>query len=312
MKRHFGFLPVVALASVVFSAFVACSESESSTDASGADTPAAVNPAGGEQPGGAGGEGGTDSGADAAAAAAAEAAAIAEKQAQVAFSTGFQPCQFNFGSAWTAEDDDKYFSQGAVSNRLRGMDYISVWLGDNEFYNSFEERMVETSYNIGATPMIYAYVIAEYGKDQGLVDCDVSAAATQASHCTDGANIIRNHFDDILARYTAYAKGMKEQLDFAYKNNELKVTPEEFVSIWLIEPDFYQYSESGSNQKYAYDSVAQVGGGIPMPRWRNISRLSWKRFMPTCLPQKLLLTFLPGWKIWKAGTPILIGTSLIT
>lgn len=261
MKCRLGSLPLLSIMGAALCLFVACGESESSTNANGTgevpveSSPSANPDAGDGQPTGGNQPAGENS--------AAIADSIAREQESVEFSKGFDNCQFNFGSAWTEEDEDKYFAEGAVSKRLRGMDYISVWLGDNDYYNGFEEHMVETCYNIGATPMIYAYVIAEYGKDQGLVDCDVSAAKTQKSHCTDGANIIREHFGDILARYEAYAKGMKEQLEFAYKNKEIQVTPDEFETIWLIEPDFYQYSESGSNQKYAYDSVAQVGGGIP-------------------------------------------------
>lgn len=39
--------------------------------------------------------------------------------------------------------------------------------------------------------------------------------------------------------------------------------PADFESIWLIEPDFYQYSESGSKQKEKFDGIAQLDGGIP-------------------------------------------------
>jgi hypothetical protein len=162
--------------------------------------------------------------------------------------TGFDPCKFNFGAAWQAASEDK--------EHYAGVDYIAVWLGDNDFYNAFEARMIDMCLEVKATPMIYAYVIAEFGKDHGLSDCDM---AKESTHCTHGASLIREFFaDSILARYKAYAVGMREQIEFYYS-----MDPKEFESIWLIEPDFYQYSHSGSEQKVRYDSIAQVGGGIP-------------------------------------------------
>lgn len=168
---------------------------------------------------------------------------------QVAISTpGFDPCKFNFGAAWQAASENR--------EHYAGVDYIAVWLGDNDFYNAFEARMIDMCIDVKATPMIYGYVIAEFGKDHGLKDCDM---ATDSTHCTHGANLIREFFaDSILARYKAYAVGMREQLEYNYS-----IDPAEFETIWLIEPDYYQYSHSGSEQKFAYDSVAQIGGGIP-------------------------------------------------
>lgn len=163
---------------------------------------------------------------------------------------GFDPCQFNFGAAWQASHEDlEYYD---------GVDYIAVWLGDNDFYNSFEKRMVDACVEIGATPMVYGYVIAEFGKDRGLEDCDVAKTST-TSLCVGGANLIRQYFaDSILYRYQQYASGMREQVEFF-----LNMDPNTFESIWMIEPDFYQYSESGSEQKFKFDGIAQLDGGIP-------------------------------------------------
>ena len=139
----------------------------------------------------------------------------------------------------------------------RGLDYIAVWLGDNDFYNAFEARMVETAVSIKATPMIYAYVIAEFGKDHGLEDCDMVKA--EVTHCTHGAGIIREYFNDsILYRYEQYAAGLRDQVE-----SNLELDPNTFESIWLIEPDFYQYSQSSSLQRAASKQSEQVGGGIP-------------------------------------------------
>lgn len=163
---------------------------------------------------------------------------------------GFDPCRFNFGAAWDTQKERD-------STNYAGLDYIAVWLGDNDFYNGFEERMVKMCVNIHATPMIYAYVIAEFGKDHGLSDCDVKGS--EKTHCTHGAQLIRDFFaDSILYRYKAYAEGMREQLIY-----RLDVDADTFSTIWLIEPDFYQYSETASKQKELYDGAVQEGGGIP-------------------------------------------------
>lgn len=164
---------------------------------------------------------------------------------------GFDPCQFNFGAAWQAAHEDEEF--------YKGLDYIAVWLGDNDFYNFFEQRMVDVCIAVNATPMIYAYVIAEFGKDMGLVDCDMADAENPKSLCTHGADIIRNYFaDSVLSRYEKYASGLRNQVEIFWEKD-----PNTYETIWLVEPDFYQYSESASNQKFAFDSVAQENGGIP-------------------------------------------------
>ena len=163
---------------------------------------------------------------------------------------GFDPCQFNFGAAWqSTHEKAEYYA---------GLDYVSVWLGDNAFYNSFEERMINMSYKTGATPMIYAYVIAEFGKDMGMEDCDVAKARGKQSLCVYGADLIREYFaDSILHRYREYASGMAFQIE--YKTEE----PEKFTPIWMIEPDYYQYSQMASDQSVAHSGVEQLNGGIP-------------------------------------------------
>lgn len=163
---------------------------------------------------------------------------------------GFDACQFNFGAEWQAAHEDSAF--------YAGLDYVAVWLGDNAYYNDFENRMVDLCVRIGATPMIYGYVIAEFGKDRGLVDCDAADVTHTKTLCTDGANLIREFFaDSILHRYSEYAFGIKRRL------NGLDIDLKKYKTIWLIEPDFYQYSATGSAQKEERFGIAQNGGGIP-------------------------------------------------
>lgn len=169
---------------------------------------------------------------------------------------GFNPCRFNFGAAWQAAHQEAEY--------YKGLDYVAVWLGDNDWYNQFEKDMVEACVEIHATPMIYAYVIAEFGKDHGLVDCNMATEENPNTLCKGGANLIREFFvDSILYRYEQYASGLRDQIDVLYRGQDIATSADEFESIWLIEPDFYQYSESASLQKAEFNGDTQEGGGIP-------------------------------------------------
>jgi hypothetical protein len=163
---------------------------------------------------------------------------------------GFDPCQFNFGAAWqNSHEDSVYYA---------GLDYISVWLGDKTYYNEFEKRMVNMCVRIGATPMIYAYVIAEFGKDHGMDDCDVASTNGKKSLCVYGADLIREYFaDSIMSRYQKYAKGMADQSALLAEGFEV------FEPIWMIEPDYYQYSQMASDQSVDNKGEEQLNGGIP-------------------------------------------------
>ncbi len=163
---------------------------------------------------------------------------------------GFNPCQFNFGASWqNSHEDSVYYA---------GLDYISVWLGDKAYYNDFEKRMVNMCKRTGATPMIYAYVIAEFGKDRGMDDCDVAASNGKKSLCVYGADLIREYFtDSIMYRYQKYAKGMADQAAMLAEGTE------RFEPIWMIEPDYYQYSQMASEQSVDNKGEEQLNGGIP-------------------------------------------------
>lgn len=153
----------------------------------------------------------------------------------MAFSTafaGFDDCTFNYGRQWT--------SGASLSN----LDHVAIWLGDQNTYNDYwEGAMISAAKDNNVTPVIYAYVIAEYGKDNGLVDCDMGSP----NHCTGGANMIRNNWSSIISRYSNYAQGIASD----YGTDK--------TTIWLIEPDFVQYSVTGD----AKSSWNQDGGGIP-------------------------------------------------
>jgi len=145
----------------------------------------------------------------------------------------FDDCKFNFGRNW------------GNNVNLTGYSHVSVWLGECANYNQYwEGEMINAAKNAGVTPVIYAYVIAYIGKLTGLKDCDCGTP----SHCTDGANIIRNKWSCIINRYKNYAQGIA--CDYSITN----------PTIWLIEPDYLQYSVTGSDISI---HGKQNGGGIP-------------------------------------------------
>jgi hypothetical protein len=155
-------------------------------------------------------------------------------------------CYFNFGIGWW---------QGASATDLQGMDHVALWVGNDPSFNSgFEGRMIDAAIEVGITPVFYTYVIAEYGKDQMTIsDCD---EGTLPNLCTEGSNIIRQHWQGIIDRYASYARGLRQYIEYYHEFTDVS----SFRTIWLIEPDFYQYSASGSEQDELFD---QNGGGIP-------------------------------------------------
>ena len=155
----------------------------------------------------------------------------------------FDDGHFNFGRQWKSGYDEN------TSFADLGLSHLAIWVGDNKDYNSYwEGTMVRACKKNGLTPVFYAYVIAEYDKDQGYVDCDMG----NPNHCTNGANTIRHHWTDIISRYSAYAQGVAK--DFKQDNGTVGTT------IWLIEPDFFQYSFSGDTLDKRFE---QQDGGIP-------------------------------------------------
>ena len=200
-----------------------------------------------------------------------------------AYKPGFDPCRFNFGAAFQSSHEDSVY--------YAGLDYVSVWLGDNDWYNMFESRMISMSLKTKVTPMIYAYVIAEFGKDHGMDDCDVAKARGKKSLCVYGADLMRQYFDSspdaenpddyILYRYQTYVKGIAFQLEYKFDNIK------DFEPIWMIEPDYYQYSQMASEQSSAFKGDEQLNGGIP----DSMMGVYFKQIVDT------IKTYLPGSKI---------------
>ena len=152
----------------------------------------------------------------------------------------FDESHFNYGRQW--DNDIK-----GVNLSGKGLTHLAMYIGDGsrEIYNTYwEGEMVRAAKAYNLTPVFYAYVIAEWDKHLGNKDCDVGTP----NHCTKGAETIRNEWNTILSRYTAMAQGVAQ--DYGTSG----------TTIWLIEPDFFQYSVSGDNHDTRF---SQEGGGIP-------------------------------------------------
>lgn len=148
----------------------------------------------------------------------------------------FDACKFNFGKGWTK------------STNLSGMDFATIYAGDGGFNDNHHGVFLAETKAANVTPMLYGYITAFMAREQGgLKDCDMGTP----NLCQNGSNYIRSNKAAILNMYGTYSQKIA-----AVWGANAQV-------IWLIEPDLYQYSVSGSNQRKAYNGQEQAGGGIP-------------------------------------------------
>jgi uncharacterized repeat protein (TIGR02543 family) len=148
------------------------------------------------------------------------AAAFVSAQASDAFSQ----CRFHFGS------DQSYAKNNPAL--MQQLDYLTgPWTGQSTTFDLGDYYNLCKSNN--KLPVNQAYVIAFAARrDQGLQDCNVSSTDNL---CTDGANYIRQNRDKILGIYASYAAGVNQIMGSTTQ------------SIWLMEPDFSQYTLSTQN-----------------------------------------------------------------
>ncbi len=135
-------------------------------------------------------------------------------------------CRFHFG---------RPFAGGIPANLVSQLDYVSQWAGSSENYNlsGMLKACKPGGTLAGLTPVVYDYIIAfTLRRDRGLQDCNVGTP----SLCQEGAKYLRSATDKakILSVLAAYARGAA--------NDWGKTDP----IIWLMEPDYYQYAQPGS------------------------------------------------------------------
>jgi hypothetical protein len=145
----------------------------------------------------------------------------------------FDPCKFNFGTDWDYLETNQ---TGSVATQV---DYVTKWIVNAKFSdNAVYSRMVDYCVKNKKTVVYYSYIIA---KAAALGDADVGGKLG-----TDGAQWLRTNFNSIKTYYKDFAQA-----------TAAKVNSSHMSTIWLLEPDFYQYASGG--QKPSPLTFAQAG-----------------------------------------------------
>jgi hypothetical protein len=154
--------------------------------------------------------------------------------------TGFSQCRFHFGAL-----DSTLRSNTALIPQVDM--FTSGWIGSAENFNL---ASVCTNTNpggqlAGLVPALVSYVAAFTARrDAGLQDCNVS---TGANLCNAGATYIRAHLADrIIPQYAKYAQGFAQSCGTTRP------------MIWMMEPDYYQYSTGGDPQSLTAQEAGQI------------------------------------------------------
>jgi len=124
------------------------------------------------------------------------------------------------------------------------VNFVSVWVGSEPQGGLAGAcngcQSIKRTGATNAIPVYYAYIIAFQGHAAGLGDCNLDSSGNL---CTDGAQLIRDKRASIVSIYANYAK-MTHQ---AWPTKPM---------LWLLEPDFIQYT--GKSQKNAL-SLTELG-----------------------------------------------------
>ena len=136
--------------------------------------------------------------------------------------------------------------------------YLTIWLGTKSklhgygFNPFWHGKMLNRVRAHNATAVYYSYVVAMLARHiKGIQDCDVGSP----SLCVHGANFVRDHESLILDTYESYA------------NQTARVLGRSASVVWLMEPDWHQYSErtqrgGGLSQSHMVRLFVQMVGRI--------------------------------------------------
>lgn len=161
----------------------------------------------------------------------------------------FDTCNFGYGVNYDSE------LLTTMSPRPTAFTHFTFWAQDWNTTDQWDSssgqwlwatRWIKLCKELNKTPVLYGYIIAAYGKKEGLTDCDMG----DNNLCRKGADIIRDttKWGEIINKYKYWATQMA------------KFWPTDRRIVVLIEPDFFQYSETGSNLSV---HGKQNNGGIP-------------------------------------------------
>ncbi len=172
----------------------------------------------------------------------------------------FNPCAFNFGRYWHGTDSD-----------YTNINFVYTWIGWDNF-GSVERELLEYVLQYDEkeifTPAYFSYLIAFMAKKELKIDdCNVS----DNNLCKKGAGYIRENRDVIVTRYGDFAK------------ETAKVYGTERTLIWLLEPDFHQYTTD-----------EQEGGGISYPEMASLLQDIIEQIM-THMPNALISMDVSPW-----------------
>lgn len=127
------------------------------------------------------------------------------------------------------------------------------------------------------TPVFYSYIIAFSGRNlENLQDCDVSSGPNL---CNRGAQFIRNNRAYLVAKYALFAA------------NIANITGRDAVTVWLIEPDFYQY----------YSDSSQTGGTLSGEYMRALLD-DFVNAIKTYLPNAIISWDISPWAMQNMNT----------
>lgn len=116
------------------------------------------------------------------------------------------------------------------------MSFVSSWVLETE------PGLAEDIAGTDAIPVYYGYIIGDTGHDAGLPDCNLGGPPNL---CTHGAQMIRDNWDTIVAKYRAAA-----QASNAANNGK--------IAVWLLEGDFIQYSETSQNNPLSFEELGRL------------------------------------------------------
>jgi hypothetical protein len=172
-------------------------------------------------------------------------------------------CRFHFGTI-----DSKAKSNPALIKELDM--FTPGWIGQSDSFDMKYLCDEAASPFGGVVPAMVAYVIAFTARrDQGLQDCNVSGTTNL---CKYGATYIRGHKDRILTNYATYAKGFAQACGISRP------------LIWMMEPDYYQYSVGGDAQalsaKEAGEFMTQIVATVKQNLPNAVFSLDVSPWMP--------------------------------
>ncbi len=154
--------------------------------------------------------------------------------------TGSLFCDFRWGMNW---------GSGTIPANI---DLVSVWVGyetDDGMNAGVREMLLDVAGRPDAVPVYYAYFIPfKANIRNGLGDCNTDSDGHNL--CNEGAKWIRDNRSYVMTVYDTYARLTAE------------VWGTQKPIIWLIEPDFIQYTYPEQTSPFTRQEIADLASEI--------------------------------------------------